>query len=278
VTTSTTRYLRDIKEYDNDGEFACDAARGMVTITQYKLKYGEGLASLIIWFYCDAGHSRSEATRKSERERLLLLAANILRLMRVLEYVRRVAFVPDSATILLMDYPATASEHYAALFRAKWVHVIIIDQTMSLPPLADCKAIEVYIRDKGLNDEAMLLEHVVLCFSAFVADLKAKRLTATQQATLEYGDDHDTIIRIISQFIAETMCRILTEISPTLLTWSSIFLPPVYFNHRCVDYFAGRVGVVCGFKIGFQTSTSSPIIPLALSEFLTKYMSHQFYL
>jgi len=150
---------------------------------------------------------------------------------------------------------ATASERYAALFRAKWVHVIIIDQTMSLPPLADCKAIEVYIRDKGLNDEAMLLEHVVLCFSAFVADLKAKRLTATQQATLEYGDDHDTIIRIISQFIAETMCRILTEISPTLLTWSSIFLPPVYFNHRCVDYFAGRVGVVCGFKIGFQTST-----------------------
>ena len=85
----------------------------------------------------------------------------------------------------------------------------------------------------------------------------------------------DTIIQIISQFIAETMCRILTEISPTLGTWSSIFRPPVYFNHHCVDYFAGRVGVVCGFKIGFQTSTSSPIIPLALSELLTKYMSHQ---
>ena len=85
----------------------------------------------------------------------------------------------------------------------------------------------------------------------------------------------DTIIQIISQFIAETMCRILTEISPTLGTWSSIFRPPVYFNHHCVDYFAGRVGVVCGFKIGFQTSTSSPIIPVALSELFTKNMSHQ---
>ena len=40
---------RDIKEDDDDGEFAsCDAARGMATITRYKLKYGEGLASLII--------------------------------------------------------------------------------------------------------------------------------------------------------------------------------------------------------------------------------------
>jgi hypothetical protein len=34
---------RDVKG-DDDGEFmSCDAARGMATLTQYKLRYGEGV-------------------------------------------------------------------------------------------------------------------------------------------------------------------------------------------------------------------------------------------